>query len=287
MMVHMQRFDVDPRTRKATKIRDRMTFGVKLNMHRHTSERATDEHASDQTPTKMQTEDECDYELAGVIVHCSARDDCEVSGGHYIVIIRDAQDGWYECNDKAIFRFYPDDKRNGLDARCFGGKDKKEHATILLYRRCTSPSKTYSSVHRRAFADSSMSSGEDADNHNMTNAPRHRFEDALEEEVGAQTLTFFDAATIAPMWRIFTEINNVRMMWSDEFKNAIRASILFFIHVVIPNCNEQQVQKWKDWIAVHYRWHCMYFRTFKGELIAWLDDIRQRHQDPKRIELER
>jgi hypothetical protein len=132
MVFLLRRLDYNFLTDQTTKLNDRVTFGHSLNMWPYTSRGVNDnEDGSDTSEGPAYHSSECQYELKGVIVHSEFP-----KGGHYISFVKGEDGRWFEFNDNVVTPFYPDNTQNGLDARCFGGGNKKTgNAYMLFYHR--------------------------------------------------------------------------------------------------------------------------------------------------------
>lgn len=147
LILSLKRFDLDYNTFETVKLNSRLAFGQTLNMKRYTLEgieaveKANFGNDSSSDPSPMDTsddgastsnvdplgtlsDDDYEYELAGVLVHAGV-----AQGGHYYSFIKDrssksdAEQKWYRFDDEDVTPWDP----ASLEIECFGGKVKKEN----------------------------------------------------------------------------------------------------------------------------------------------------------------
>ena len=165
LILHLKRFSFDFETMTQVKLNNRYEFPVDLNIfpftkqHRMVSENDDDtlEDKEDSLYTEtsvegrshMLQENDCNYTLAGVVVHTGT-----ANSGHYYSFIKergcfsssevsapiDSHGAWFEFNDSFVTEF--DSKL--LDNEAFGGvidgsgsKAKVKNAFMLVYDRVT------------------------------------------------------------------------------------------------------------------------------------------------------
>lgn len=147
LAVHLKRFEFDFELRKNVKLNDRCEFPLRLNVFPYTKQ-AYDEQEKVSDSASGLAEEDCWYDLVGVLVHEGTAD-----SGHYYSIIKDGNSpadkaNWYMFNDARVRPF----DIAALDDQCFGGK----HSTGSL-QRSDSTGSSYAAASSAQTAGSSSS----------------------------------------------------------------------------------------------------------------------------------
>lgn len=118
LILSLKRFDLDFNTFETVKLNSRCSFGQTLNMKPYTLAGMEEAEAEEQGGSPMDTDDDFEYKLAGVLVHAGV-----AQGGHYYSFIKDRDDSkWYRFDDEDVTPF----DESLIETECFGGKVKKE-----------------------------------------------------------------------------------------------------------------------------------------------------------------
>eukprot|EP01039_Chlorochromonas_danica_P010659 gene10659-11821_t len=164
LIIHLKRFDLDFNTFETVKLNSRLAFPMVINLYPYTKdginkkqqEEEEEEGNNEQEENGLLREEDCEYELEGVLVHAGI-----AQGGHYYAFLRNSSDGkWYRFDDEDVTPFDPEH----IPFHCFGGssssygsthgttgvggdEDRTANALMLLYskRRSSSSSSHVSS----------------------------------------------------------------------------------------------------------------------------------------------
>jgi ubiquitin C-terminal hydrolase len=137
LIIHLKRFDFNFETMQQIKINDKFSYPEHLDMFPYTvlgrQEQDANMGSSDEVvcpsatspgTVPYPTREECQYVLAGVVVHVGT-----AHSGHYYSLVKDRNSdtstSWFELNDSFVSEFDIDD----LESETFGGVDDSKVAT--------------------------------------------------------------------------------------------------------------------------------------------------------------
>lgn len=125
LIFHLKRFELNFDTFRREKVNDAFAFPLRINMRRFTKEGLAEAEgwtAQRTSGAQANAEEDCEYELGGVVVHTGTTE-----SGHYFAYIKepnstssttDATSKWCEFNDAEVTPFSP----ALLESETFGGK---------------------------------------------------------------------------------------------------------------------------------------------------------------------
>ncbi len=161
LIFHLKRFELNFDTFRREKVNDAFAFPLRLNMRRYTKEGLAEAEGRVNERTsgaQANAEEDCEYELSGVIVHTGTTE-----SGHYFAYIKEPTAGpadkatttttsssrWCEFNDSEVTLFSP----ALLEAETFGGKtlahDLYSGGASVVTTEIVNPKSAYMLIYNR------------------------------------------------------------------------------------------------------------------------------------------
>ena len=118
LVIHLKRLVKNEANNKSIKINSRFEFPINLNMKKY--------FFSDNKNEILNNDIHYEYKLKGINAHLGNAD-----SGHFISVIKEEKEKWYEFDDTNIREF----DINNLDNELFGGEGKFKTAYLLFYEK--------------------------------------------------------------------------------------------------------------------------------------------------------